>query len=123
MTTQRIRPRAETSETNLAFLRSFGLNSPQGLYEFVGSSMIRETLGIILAEFDGESVLLDTNSGQYFALNETGGALWKLALAGGDAPAIATQPSCNSNVPFGQILDDTNAFMRVLCEAGLCDAE
>lgn len=44
---------------------------------------------VIDEEFDGEVVVLNMQTGQYFGLNESGAALWSAILAGADPAEIA----------------------------------
>ncbi|MEJ6479486.1 MAG: PqqD family protein [Octadecabacter sp.] len=44
---------------------------------------------VVGEEFDGEVVVLNLKTGQYFGLNESGVALWSAILAGADPADIA----------------------------------
>jgi hypothetical protein len=44
---------------------------------------------IIWRKVDGEILLLNTNSGHYFALNETAADIWELLINGKSPPEIA----------------------------------
>ncbi len=44
---------------------------------------------VVGEEFDGEVVVLNLRTGQYFGLNESGAALWGAILAGADPADIA----------------------------------
>lgn len=44
---------------------------------------------VVDEEFDGEMVVLNLQSGQYFGLNQYGAALWTAILAGADPAEIA----------------------------------
>jgi len=74
---------------------------------------------VLLAEFDGDSVLLNTVTGQYFALNDTGLAIWKLAQAGDDCATIAHQLARDFDVPHAEIRRDVQEFVAALADARL----
>ena len=51
-------------------------------YNLAGPDVVHE-------EFDGEIVVLNLQSGQYFGLNEPGAALWMAIQSGGDPHAVS----------------------------------
>jgi len=74
---------------------------------------------VLLAEFDDESVLLDTNTGHYFAVNATALEIWKLCQAKMGNDDIVDHLAGNFHVSRSQAKQDVDAFMLELSAAGL----
>jgi hypothetical protein len=53
-------------------------------YQLAGPDIVHE-------EFDGEIVILNLQSGQYFGLNDSGAALWTVVQAGGDPAGVSAE--------------------------------
>ncbi|WP_415183171.1 PqqD family protein [Phaeovulum sp.] len=50
---------------------------------------------IVDEQFDGEMVILNLQTGQYFGLNESGAALWVALTSGQNPETIAGQPGAD----------------------------
>lgn len=74
---------------------------------------------IIEREFQGESVLLDLNTGLYFSLNPVGSFIWRLLDGALTARAIAEQMSANYDVDPDTAARDTEELMRDLLDQKL----
>lgn len=55
---------------------------------FSATTRLRPKARVLVRELDGESVLLDLDSGRYFGLNATGVRIWALLAEGSDLGAI-----------------------------------
>lgn len=60
--------------------------------------------------FDGELVLVDLKSGDYYGLNELGARLWEGIVAGKTPREIALALEGTYAVPAGQLLSDLAAL-------------
>jgi len=69
--------------------------------------------GICYTVKDGEAVLLDSESGVFFALNETGTKLWQ-AIVDGDISALARDYSSQYGVEQEQIRADLEELLQRL---------
>ncbi len=62
--------------------------------------------GVHVREFDGETVLLDLERGEYFGLDEIGALMWR-ALAGGESPReVASRLVADFDVEPARLLSD-----------------
>jgi hypothetical protein len=50
---------------------------PEAMVEFTGTTTVVADDGTLSTSIDGESVLLDTDSGTYFGFNEVGSEVWE----------------------------------------------
>lgn len=69
---------------------------------------------IISEDFDGDAVVLNLASGQYFGMNATASAVWTMLMAGADSAEIAARVQD----PAGFA-----AFVARLCDLGLIAPE
>ncbi|SBW22531.1 hypothetical protein FDG2_2776 [Candidatus Protofrankia californiensis] len=86
--------------------------------------MIQVRAGVLAADLGEEIVLLHPDDGAYFALNETGGQLWRLLCAGPVAEdtlteAVAEQLAAGWMVDRRTAEDDVRALLAELAECGL----
>jgi hypothetical protein len=77
---------------------------------------------IMLAEFDGESVLLNVDSGQYFSLNEAGCHLWRLSRATSDVPSLVIGLMSEYGISEEVARKDVGEFISCLEDNGLWPA-
>lgn len=70
---------------------------------------------------DGESVLLDLNTRQYYSLNDTGTRVWELLKEGRDVDAIARALTEEWDVSYNEARTYTRTFLNELREEGLVE--
>ncbi len=75
---------------------------------------------VVSREVNGEAVLLDLASGQYFGLNAVGSAIWQIL---GDAPvtmaALCDEVEAEFDAPRDVIEADVSELIEELAMAGL----
>ena len=73
----------------------------------------------MVQEVEGQSVLLDIDSGEYFSLNEVGGRVWELCdgipFGGRHRRVLCAE----YDVPPEMALDDARELLESLAGAGL----
>lgn len=74
---------------------------------------------VVGAELDGEMVLLDTESGVYFGLDELGARIWRLLADGADTETIATALLADYDVEPARLRGDLADFCELLLAKGL----
>lgn len=75
--------------------------------------------GVLAQQLDDEVILLDTASGVYFRLNDSGAAAWELMEQGRDIPAIVAELSSRFGQPEAVIEADISALIHNLESRGL----
>jgi hypothetical protein len=70
-------------------------------------------------EVEGQAVLLDIESGEYFALNDVGKRVWDLCDGTRTVAQVADTICSEYDVPADTALDDTGALLENLAGAGL----
>jgi hypothetical protein len=74
---------------------------------------------VIAQQVEGQSVLLDVDSGEYFALNEVGGLLWELC-DGSHSVASMVDVICEQyDAESSVVLTDATELLENLSGAGL----
>jgi hypothetical protein len=73
----------------------------------------------LLSEFDGDSVLLNTETGQYFSINETGLFVWRHLQERLEPKEIACRLEATFGVSREQAYADVASFLSALRSAGL----
>jgi Coenzyme PQQ synthesis protein D (PqqD) len=73
----------------------------------------------MVQEVEGESVLLDLDGGQYFALNEVGGQIWELCDGSRSEGAIVTEVCATYDIDEATAAEDVGDLLNGLAEAGL----
>lgn len=73
----------------------------------------------LLAEFDGDSVLLNTETGQYFSINETGLFVWRHLQEKLEPQEIAGRLEAAFGVSREQASADIATFLSALRSADL----
>lgn len=76
----------------------------------------REVIGEVL---EGESVLLDTVTGRYFALNGSATRMWELLASGSDVAATLDQLEREFATDRAILARDLDAFIGVVVARGL----
>ena len=74
---------------------------------------------VIAQEINGETVLLDLASEQYFGLDVLGTRIWRLLEQGVPLSAIIEQLLPEFEVDREQFVADVNRFVSEMLEAGL----
>jgi hypothetical protein len=73
----------------------------------------------MVQQVEGSSVLLDIDSGEYFALNEVGGRVWDLCDGSHSVASIAAALSAEYDVDTSTALRDADELLESLAGAGL----
>jgi hypothetical protein len=73
----------------------------------------------MVQEVEGQAVLLDIESGEYFALNEVGKRVWDLCDGTRTVVHVADTICSEYDVPVDTALDDIDALLEILAGAGL----
>ena len=84
-------------------------------------STYRVASGVLRAELEGKEVLLNTESGVYHLVNETGRIVledWELGLA---VDEVVQDVARRSGVPEDRVSEDTKKFVAALLERGLIE--
>lgn len=76
---------------------------------------------VIHAFVGGEAVLLDTESGLYFGLDEVGTRIWQLLVAGATEESIVDQLLEEYDVERAQLRADVASFLAALVTKGLTE--
>lgn len=74
---------------------------------------------VLFQDIEGEAVLLDLASGQYFGLNEVGTRFWQHARELDDVDAIVARLLEEFEVEESVLEDDLEGFIGEMSEAGL----
>jgi hypothetical protein len=74
---------------------------------------------VLFRDLDGEAVLLATESGKYFGLNEVGTRLWSLLRLHGDVEAVCRSLLAEYDVPEERLREDVARFVGTLADRGL----
>ncbi|MCC7372885.1 MAG: PqqD family protein [Chloroflexi bacterium] len=79
---------------------------------------------VAVAEFDGETVLLNVSSGIYFGLNPIASRIWQLLGTGASEPLIVQTLLDEYDVDEARLRADVAATVRQLAADGLvCQVE
>jgi len=70
-------------------------------------------------DIDDEKVVMSLDSGEFFALKDTGLAIWDLIDGSRDLAAIAAHMAQAYDAPVGQVTTDCETFLLELQSAGL----
>jgi Coenzyme PQQ synthesis protein D (PqqD) len=74
---------------------------------------------VIVQQVEGDSVLLDIDSGEYFTLNEVGGRVWELCDGADTVDAIIETICAEYDADQGTVATDVQALFDALVGAGL----
>jgi len=74
---------------------------------------------VMAQQVEGESVLLDIDSGEYFSLNEVGGRVWDLCDGTRTVSSIVGVLCDEFDVDQSTAVGDTNDLLETLAGAGL----
>jgi hypothetical protein len=68
---------------------------------------------------DGEAVLLDMETGQYYGLNSVATSMWSVLVAGGDFSAVRQALLEEFDAPIHDLDEDIRAFIGEMTDLGL----
>jgi len=74
---------------------------------------------IMSAEQDGETILLNLETGEYFGCNQAGSTIWRLASEGVGVAEIGRTLKENSGAPVERAESDVQAYIEKLTFEGL----
>ncbi|MEA2602423.1 MAG: hypothetical protein QOF89_3415 [Acidobacteriota bacterium] len=77
---------------------------------------------VLFRDLDGEAVLLATESGKYFGLNEVGTRMWSLLHLHGEIEAVCRALLAEYDVAEAQLREDLTRFVDTLVDRGLVKA-
>jgi hypothetical protein len=84
-----------------------------------GQSVFGRRDRVMAQQVEGEAVLLEINSGEYFSLNEVGGMVWELCDGTRSVAQIAGAICSEFDVEQSVALHDTSDLIESLAGAGL----
>jgi hypothetical protein len=76
---------------------------------------------VLFRDLEGEAVLLATESGRYFGLNEVGTRMWSLLQLHGEAEAVCRALLAEYDVPEERLREDVTRFVDNLVIRGLIE--
>lgn len=74
---------------------------------------------VMMQEVEGQTVLLDIASGEYFALNEVGGRVWDLCDGTRTVGEVVDTICAEYDAPTDLVLSDARDLLEGLAGAGL----
>ena len=74
---------------------------------------------VLFRDLDGEAVLLATESGLYFGLNEIGTRMWTLLHLHGETETVCHALLSEYDVPEERLREDLSSFVDALVIRGL----
>ena len=79
--------------------------------------------GLITADMDGETVMMDIETGKYYNLGRTGGDIWKLLENHHTVDRIVDEMMEIYDVERAECEKETKSFLTQLIDAGLTFTE
>ena len=77
---------------------------------------------VLFRELEGESVLLDLATEQYYVLDDVGTRMWQLLAQHGEIDAVVRQLMDEYDAPEDRLRGDVDSLVADLVEAGLVNA-
>jgi hypothetical protein len=74
---------------------------------------------VMMQQVEGDSVLLDIDSGEYYSLNQVGGRIWELCDGTRSVGAIAEVLCTEYDVTRETALSDASELLASFADAGL----
>ncbi|MBO0995914.1 PqqD family protein [Bacillus sp. SD088] len=74
---------------------------------------------VLSVEAESQTVLLETNSGQYYALDSIGGEIWEGIKEGKGVEEIASEISREYDFPITEVTKDVKALISDLVKSHL----
>ena len=75
--------------------------------------------GVLAQELDGETILLDSTSGTYFRLNETGTRVWEAVVEGRSPEEVVGDLVNSTGADLASVRADVAALLALLASKGL----
>ena len=75
--------------------------------------------GVLFQDLKGEAVILNTNDGQYYGLDEVGTRMWNLLAEHGQLEPVVQVMLAEYNVPEEKLRGDLLGLAEKLLEKGL----
>jgi hypothetical protein len=82
-------------------------------------SVVSVAEGITVADLDGEAIILDINSGQYFGLNKVGAEILSLIKEPRTVDEVIDRIAVQFEADRGRVQDDVLTFIQDMSEAKL----
>ncbi|MEM6478545.1 MAG: PqqD family protein [Pseudomonadota bacterium] len=88
------------------------------------TTLLRRNASLISTELDGDTVMMDVESGAYFALNGTAGVIWQALEDGATLEKLVSELNARFEVAGGDdIAADVERFLRDMLENGLIETQ
>lgn len=87
------------------------------------NTILSRKSGIMTADMNGATVMMDIETGKYYNLGETGGRIWELLESPMSLDALLDALTKEYSVSVEQCEKDTVPFLASLVERGLLIAE
>ena len=84
-----------------------------------GGERFEVSPAVVFRELDGETVLLNLDSGVYFGLDAVGTRVWTLLLEHGSTAPVCAQMEQEYDVAPEALERDVHRLVRELCQKGL----
>lgn len=82
-------------------------------------TMLKRKSGIMTADMNGATVMLDIETGKYFNLGDIGGDIWELLENEISMEALVENLMQRYQVSEEQCLKDVESFLKMLMQRGL----
>lgn len=90
-------------------------------FDFANMTRVAIPETVLFRELEGEAVLLATDSGKYFGLNEVGTRMWALLRQHGEVEAACRALLEEYDVPEARLREDFAIFVDTLAIRGLVE--
>lgn len=87
------------------------------------NTILSRKSGIMTADMNGATVMMDIETGKYYNLGESGGRIWELLESPMSLDALLDALTKEYSVTIEQCEKDTVPFLASLVERGLLTAE
>jgi hypothetical protein len=88
--------------------------NPSGSVKFVARAFRICAPSVVSEVIDGEAVIMDLRSGNYFSASETGGEIWRDIEAGRSYPQILRSLTARYQIDLQTLTDATDRFVTDL---------
>ncbi|MGN0277187.1 MAG: lasso peptide biosynthesis PqqD family chaperone [Hominisplanchenecus sp.] len=90
--------------------------------EMLEQTVLKRKAGIMTADMDGSTVMMDIETGKYYNLGETGGAVWELLEEPMSVGDLVDRLLQEYKVSRENCMEDVRSFLTALMERGLIAA-
>lgn len=87
--------------------------------EMLEQTVLKRKAGIMTADMDGSTVMMDIETGKYYNLGETGGAVWELLEEPMSVGDLVDRLLQEYKVSRETCMEDVRSFLTALMERGL----